>query len=316
MLIVFDQIRRPQGGPTTALASRIVAIDNAREVIEADGLICGLKPLRVQPSKKEYLLMAATYAHPLLLASFESVHLLRKEMDKPIIHYPAGVDMTLELAGPLDVKGLAGPVGMKLGTLASETEFVDLVERQPLRTHAGGAISDQTNLVFVGTAEQLDAAFTKAGWKPAARRGVHSDLKTFLAMFERTGYTAEPVSTLTVDGRVPDRVFEKQTNTIAKRHHIRIWLQAEQFRNMPVWIGAATHDVGITFSGTTRNITHRVEPNVDLERAKIVDDLRFTELVDRFAFVPRTSAAREFRNATGDHLISDGSMAIIVFAPE
>jgi hypothetical protein len=313
MQIVFDQMRRSEGGPATTIAAKIADVDNAREVIEADGTICGLKPLRMQPSKKEYLLMAVAYAHPLILASFESERLLRMEMDKPTIRYVPGADMTLELTAPLDVKALTGPVGLNAGTLVSEREFTQLVARQPLRTHADGTVSDQTNFLFIGTAEQMDAAFTTAGWKLAAGRGFHSDLRTVAALFERTGYAAEPVSTLTLGGLPPDRVYEKQTNTISKRHHIRIWLQKERLSGAPVWIAAATHDIGVAFSRAARGLTHRVESNVDIERAKVLDDLRFSGLVDRFAFVARSSATREFRNATGDSLVSDGRMAVIVF---
>jgi hypothetical protein len=131
-------------------------------------------------------------------------------------------------------------------------------------------------------------------------------------MFEDRGYNAAPVSTLTLEGQKPDRVYEKQTDTFSKRHHVRIWRRPGSFQGKPVWLAAASHDIGIRFSRETRNFTHRVEPNVDLERTKILNDLRFTGFVKAFAYVPRASAPRKFRNATGDDLITDGRMVAAI----
>lgn len=306
--IVFDQMQRP-GGFSVALSAKVAAIDNARESVANDGTIYGLKPVKIQPTKKEDLLMAAMYTHPLVLASFEGVRLLRKEMEDPAIHYPAGVEMTLELTAPLNTDPLTGFVLPNAGTPVPAAVFAGLVASQPLRTEAGGRLSDQTNLLFVAKEQELDAAFLKAGWSRAAQGGVRNDLRTFLAMFERHGYDAAPVSTLTLNGKPPDRVFEKQTNTFSKRHHVRIWLRPDSLEGKPVWVGAATHDIGIVFSTETRHFTHRVESNVDLERERILNELRFAARVKEFAHIARPSAQSKFENATGDHLVTDGRMA-------
>ena len=309
--VVFDRIRKPEG-PMVTLSSTLQAVDNARESVEQNGTIRGLQPIRVEPSKVEDLLMLAAYAHPVVLASVEAIRLLRREMESPAIHYPPGVGLTLRLTAPLELAGLEGFVPPSYGALVPAEPFLELTAKLPLRTRAGGRDSDQTNLLFVGSASDLDAAFQTAGWTHARSRGIGSDLKTFVAMFDDRGYSAAPVSTLTLNGRNPDLVLEKQTNTFSKRHHIRIWRQPELFEGNPIWLGAATHDVGIDFSYESKSFTHRVETNVDLERTKILDDLRLAGFVARFSFVPRALAQTRFRNGTGDQLTTDGRLAVVI----
>jgi hypothetical protein len=131
-------------------------------------------------------------------------------------------------------------------------------------------------------------------------------------MFGHRGYSAAPVSLLTLQGKPPDRVYERQTNTFSKRHDIRVWLRPELLDGRPVWLAAATHDIGIDFPKEARHFSHRVEANVDLERTGILTGLRFEGAVDRFALVHRAAAERKFENATGDWLVSDGRMAVVV----
>ncbi len=50
---------------------------------------------------------------------------------------------------------------------------------------------------------------------------------------------------------------------------------ADCIEGRPVWAASATHDIGIKFARAERTFTHRVEADIDLERQKIVDDLRF-----------------------------------------
>lgn len=310
LLIVLDRVAKPNAQPVV-FAAILISVDNARESIEEDGSIRGLTPIRIEPTKMEDVLMLAAYAHPLILAAFEGARLLRREMENPAIDYRKGVEMTLQLTAPLDTDALRGSVLPNSGSLVPANKFNGLVSGQPLHTEADRRASDQTNLMFIGTEKDLDAAFVTAGWSKAASRGTRADLRTFLAMFEDRGYSAAPVSTLLLDGKTPVLVYEKQTNTFSKRHHIRIWSRPGLFEGKPVWLGAATHDIGIRFSPECRCFTHQVESNVDLEREKILDDLRFTRFVKSFALVQRPTAQRQFRNATGDKLLSDGRIAVM-----
>ena len=102
-----------------------------------------------------------------------------------------------------------------------------------------------------------------------------TEAETFFAVADHHSYKEGPVSSLLIAGQKPALVFEKETNTFAKRHHIRIWRQPGTFEGMPVWIGAGTHDIGIDFSRKERTFSHSVDGDIDQERAKIENDLIF-----------------------------------------
>src|SRR3954465_15175269 len=132
------------------------------------------------------------------------------------------------------------------------------------------------NLMFLGSEKALVNAFRQAGWKPAESLDLKTETQTFFALAAHHSYREGPVSSLLVDGQKPVLVFEKETNTFAKRHHIRIWRQQQTFDGVPVWIGAGTHDTGIVFSRKARTFSHSVDGDIDEERLKIENDLIFT----------------------------------------
>ena len=167
--------------------------------------------------------------------------------------------------------------------------------------------------MFLGTRQQIEDAFQTAGWSPAAKLNDQSKLETFRAMAEMRGYQEAPVSVLYLDGRPPDLVFEKLNDTFAARHHLRIWQRPGTFAGKPIWVCSATHDTGIDFSDASRTFIHKIDPNIDLERAKVVNDLLLTGLVRGLALVERSGLPRDMFNATGDPLKTDDSMAVIDF---
>jgi hypothetical protein len=227
--------------------------------------------------------------------------------------YEPGVEMTLELTKPLEWSGADGALNVE--TVEPEQELLRLVSREPFRTTTEKSRpSDITNLMFLGSAEEIASAFEKAGWSTADRLNASSKLETFRAMVEQRGYKEAPVSVLLLDGAAPDMVFQKQNNTFAARHHLRVWRRPGRFGGKDIWVGAATHDIGIDFSQESRTFTHKIDSNIDRERAKVVNDLLFTGQVRALSLVSR-DMPRGLSNATGDQLETDGGMAVIELAP-
>src|SRR5262249_53550239 len=140
---------------------------------------------------------------------------------------------------------------------------------------SGKTPADVVNLAFVGSAEEIRAAFLAAGWRTADRPCLRTGMKLLWAFAEARSYRSAPVSRLSLDGRPPDLVFQKQLDTISKRHHIRLWKRNETWEGRPVWVAAASRDVGLFFSRGGPRVTHHIEPWIDAERDKIVDDLAF-----------------------------------------
>ncbi|MBC8167043.1 MAG: LssY C-terminal domain-containing protein, partial [Bryobacteraceae bacterium] len=111
-----------------------------------------------------------------------------------------------------------------------------------------------------------------------------------------------PVSKLLHEGNEPDLVFQKSLNTVASRHHIRIWKAPEQDG---LWIGAATHDVGVSFEVKLKMLSHRIDPEIDRERMKIVIDMNAAGCSQRVSTIER-----ELPDSP-QNVVTDGNMAMI-----
>ena len=201
-------------------------------------------------------------------------------------------------------------------TLSVTAELQHLVAAMPQRTHTpDNKPSDMANLMFIGSREELLAAFGEAGWFQADDIGVRSALKTAQATLRQSGYREAPVSSLRVEGRPPDLVLQKSLDTFAKRHHIRIWKFPREYDGRDVWVGAATHDISTTNRKAGTKWSHRIDPHVDRERDWVETDLLFIGTATAYADIERPHSPRKTTNATGDVMVTDGKMSVVALAP-
>jgi hypothetical protein len=311
LLVRFDRLA-VGGGAESPIDARVSEVDNAREAVGADGRIVGLPGPASPPSRLHALLLLAAYEHPVALAVFEASRLMTRALEHVGIHYAPGVEMTLVTEGPAEVTAEARddipplPDPVAAGSLADSAPLFAVPGRKERR-------EDLTNVVVVGSEGELSRAFVGAGWT-RAETSRRATTRAFLALAEHHGYKSAPVSLLELQGRPPDVVFEKQNNSMAKRHHIRLWRLSEGWNGRPAWLGAATHDVGIVFDRPERTFTHQVDPEIDRERDKIVDDLAFTGDVGAISFVPRPRAPRSFESG-GATIVTDGRLAVVALKP-
>lgn len=192
-------------------------------------------------------------------------------------------------------------------------ELQNIVQHAPLRTMTTNKTpSDLTNLVFIGTEKQLLAAFDEAGWYKTDTLGVGSGLKVAQATIRQSGYQTGPASLLTLNGQPPDYVFQKGLDTFAKRHHVRIWKLQETYQGEEVWIGAATHDIANASSRKGTKWSHRIDPHIDRERDWIQTDLLYNEMASGYAYVARPHAPAKTTNGTGDEMLTDGEVAVLL----
>jgi hypothetical protein len=302
---------KPRNGQQQSIAAEVSSIDNARESVGSDGLITGIVASQTWYGRANEGISKVSNSHPGLADLLGSVRdAMVKQVDASITYSP-GVDLEAKLTKPLDWKQPAA--SYSIAPIEPAAQLAALVAEEPNRTAAASppAPSDLTNFMFIGSAEQLEAAFKAAGWAVAAERNHASTMETARAIIEDRGYKEAPVSLLTLDGKAPDYVFQKQNNTFAMRHHIRIWRRAQTFNGAIVWMGAGTHDTGIDFSEQSRSFTHKIDSNIDRERSKVVNDLLFTQAVKALALVDRPNIPQNITNATGDKLITDGKIAVM-----
>ena len=302
---------------SAAFRAKVLSVDNGRESVDSEGVIHGLRPLRRRPGEIEDLLLLAAAAHPAVLASLAVGRFIVAEEDKPHIAYEKGVELWLTLTSPLRIAAMPEPeIGQSPAVLPASKELDALVNGLPIRTATPhGTPSDLVNVLLLGSEEAVVNAFSRAGWLSAEHLNLKTEAETFFAVADHHSYKEGPVSSLLIAGQKPALVFEKETNTFAKRHHIRIWRQPGTFEGMPVWIGAGTHDIGIDFSRKERTFSHSVDGDIDQERAKIQNDLIFAGDVAAAGMVDRAAAPRSFQNATGDHLETDGAIAVLRLRP-
>lgn len=306
----FTRIR-DAAGVSSDLAATLVGIDNAREKISDNGLVTGV----IASDTYEAQLQKGLEKLNEKYSGFGGILLKAKEaLLKPAdaaIDFQPGVELALKLTRDLAWTGAAQAPNIR--GIEPLAQLTAMVNRQPSRTAAQKPPdpSDLTNIMLLGSANQLQAAFESAGWSGAADLSPDSKWETARAIIENRGYNEAPVSVLMLDGQPPDRVFQKSNNTFASRHHIRIWKRPETFAGKEVWVAAATHDIAITFSQTSKNFTHQIDENIDAERTKVVNDLIFTGMVKGTALVDRPGVGQNLSNATGDQLKTDRRMAVL-----
>lgn len=120
------------------------------------------------------------------------------------------------------------------------------------------------------------------------------------------------MSTLYLYGQPQDMAFEKMLNTFAKRDHLRIWKASTTAAGVrQFWLVAASHDNGFLIRP---NVTsHFVDPNVDLEWAKVGADLGMTRMVVAKELVSVSNPARSGLTSTGGNWESDGKILLVDF---
>jgi hypothetical protein len=230
-------------------------------------------------------------------------------LPEPEIQLPSGTEMRLA-ATSIPEDAPTTPVAPDLGIEGSFAGWLQARSRVVTRPD-GKAAADVINLAFVGDAEELQNAFAAAGWVAAEPRTLHSLSATYRAYNSMSGYSTAPVSPLLYQQAEPSVVFQKSFNTIAKRHHIRIW-HAGIFEGQDVWLGAATHDACVGFRLRTMTITHKIDPQTDRERTKVVTDLGFTSCSERVSLLERSSAAAA---AWNPWIQTDGRLAVVYLRP-
>jgi hypothetical protein len=294
----FTQVHRPSDRPVK-IEARVADVDNARESVTSDGVVQGPASRLPLEGLRSRLHLPGTA--PSWVKSWDGT-----------ISFQPGVEMTIKLKKPIQI-GTLGSAAARVEAIRREPELSVVVNGEPLRARAEkpSKPSDFTNLMFLGSKAQIEQAFQDAGWASAARKNAVSEMETFLALTEMKGYNEAPVSTLLLVGQPPDLVFEKTNNTFAQRHHLRVWRRLETFEGMAIWVGAGTHDIGISPSRRNRTFIHKIDSNIDRERSKVVDDLIFAGRVKAMALIGRQAVPNQSENATGDKIVTDGKMAVL-----
>lgn len=300
----FDSVRLPDGR-RLPLRARLSAVDTGKETVDGSGRACGITPALSVSASMAAVVLRLLLVEPVLGLPVLGIKMVLARAPDPEISFSSGTELRLRLSEPLAAGNLHfGPAGA--APSGAEHAVVDQVVRSlPAREARDGAgrRSDPLNLLLIGDEAQVRRAFAGAGWQPADRRGPRSIAATYLAMVQRKGYPRAPVSPLTLGGEPPAMIFQKGLNSFARRHHVRIWRTAATDFGTPVWLAAATEDIGIGVSWRNLRLTHRIDREIDRERNKLRNDLAFTGCV--------SSAWLHAAPPTAARVQTDGHLAAI-----
>ena len=284
-------------------------MENARELVRK-GVIQGIRSSdtfqgRIN-SRLIHLPTWNPYSDPFLIAYKVTFPIF----PEPEIYYPAGTDIHL-----LTTKDLSSPpVSVTAEQLpsAESDQLEELVGQLPQRvTTKKNVNADVINIVFLGSQQQVTAAFREASWQNADPVSRHTVMKNMYALLNHSGYAQEPMTTFFIDGVPEDMNWQKSLNSYDRRDHLRIWQWRQAELTDSVWISSSTHDTDAVLAIKYKGFVHHITTDIDDERSTVIRDLKFAGCVRSVTYVSRPEMPIATHNATGDAMYTDGSVAVI-----
>lgn len=184
------------------------------------------------------------------------------------------------------------------------------------RSHAGTP-GDPVNVGFEGSRGAVLAAFRRIGWVHADPLSIRDDVRLARDAVQHKLYPAAPISNLYLFGRAQDLAVEKELGSVAQRDHARLWNahRMDPVTHQELWIGDAARDVKIEVvlrHGVPAGTTHRIGPDIDAERHRIVSGMQHAGMAKGVLLEPGIGRTTRGRNAENDVFQTDGKAAVII----
>ena len=175
---------------------------------------------------------------------------------------------------------------------------------------------DMVNFLILGSQADMEKAFTTAGWVKVDADVRGAVVEGLLKSLSKESYLTMPMSQLYLFGRPQDYgwAHAEPISVVASRNHLRLWKAPFTVEGQTLWVGAATHDVGFDRDQRNNGVTHKIDPDIDLERDYVEKTLSSTGLVAEVSrFLPE-SPLREAHTATGGGFYSNGQVLVLKLA--
>ena len=311
--LAFTGLRFPDGRSFPVEAA-LIAIDNARERVDAHGMIHGTRATASISNRVIQHMVFNTLGHPAAMVPLVLLEAGVFHFPDPEITYRRGTELYVDLEAPAELGHTrVCPVlsaandedRASLGRLVGALPYWSYTQRQ-------SQPSDLVNLMFTGSRQAIDNAFAAAGWTGSQPNSFRSGVNAIRAIAEDRSFADAPMRTLLLDGEEPEISLQKSLNTFEKRHHLRIWSRPGEWQGEAVWASAATHDTAATFSFRRPfGFTHQIQNAVDLERDKVVSDLAYTGCVDSVTYIDRPESVRGSGQNYRRGVNSDARVAVV-----
>ena len=183
-------------------------------------------------------------------------------------------------------------------------------------TDKAGNPGDMVNFLIIGSEAEMQRAFTNAGWVKVDADVRDSILHGLIVSMSKEAYVTMPMSQLYLFDRPQDYgwAHAEPIRVVASRHHLRIWKAPFGVNGRALWVGAATHDIGFERDERNDKVTHKIDPEVDLERKYVEKTFIATGLVSEVTYFLPPEALQHARTATGASFHSDGRVLVLELA--
>lgn len=190
----------------------------------------------------------------------------------------------------------------------------DLFARIPRRiADKSGDPGDMVNFLIIGSQDAMEKVFTAAGWVRVDSSVADTLLHGLLESMSKESYLTMPMSPLYLFGRQQDYgwAHAEPISVVTSRNHLRIWKAPFAVKGHILWIGAATHDVGLERDQRNNGVTHKIDPDIDLERDYVEKTLSSTGLVAEVTHFTPAKPLKEAKTATGGSFHSSGQVLVL-----
>jgi len=180
-----------------------------------------------------------------------------------------------------------------------------------------GNPGDMVNFLILGNEDEMKKVFTTAGWVKVDADVKSTILAGALASFSKESYLTMPMSILYLFDRPQDYgwAHAEPISVVASRNHLRVWKAPFTVNGQMLWVGAATHDIGFEKDQRNNGLTHKIDPDIDLERDYVQKTLSSTGLVAQVSHFTPQNPMKEAKTATGGSFHSNGQVLILKLAP-
>lgn len=176
-----------------------------------------------------------------------------------------------------------------------------------------GNPGDMVNFLILGSEEAMQKTFTTAGWVKVDADVKGTVLHGVLESISKESYLTMPMSQLYLFARPQDYgwAHAEPISVVRTRNHLRIWKASFQVNGETLWVGAATHDIGFERDQRNNGVTHKIDPDIDLERDYVEKTLTSTGLVSEVSHFLPDNPLKEANTATGGTFHSNGQVLIL-----
>jgi LssY C-terminus len=219
----------------------------------------------------------------------------------------------------VEVFAAAGSAGRVVSKQVNSLPGIDnaLFSKIPRRIgDKAGNPGDMVNFLILGSEDAMKNVFTTAGWVHVDADVRDTILHGLIESISKESYLTMPMSQLYLFGRPQDYgwAHAEPISVVASRNHLRVWKAPFQVNGETVWVGAATHDVGFERDQRNNGVTHKIDPDIDLERDYVEKTLSSTGLVEEVVHFLPDHPLTEAKTATGGTFHSNGKVLVLKLA--